>query len=248
MLDVSEIVAIFIQTRKFFLIINILIVLHMMNIHQDIAVDTERVNKVEMCPQNKTEWQKASRRLNCLDDINNPVNKYHCLPVHDLTTLVEFCYNDTRPRVVKGLCMTYVQQSKAMKGYDCATFDEGCPSVNYFTDEAYKFPSCVKINAVEQCFVAESTCRTSTNASPDLTDVTDPRPNETTISARQQKDKNVFLLISTAAVFLSILVAVTFYVWMKRNVDHQSIRTNTPKADLEGLLTKDSSQPDFDPV
>lgn len=34
--------------------------------------------------------------------------------------------------------MTYVQQSKAMKGYDCATFDEGCPSVNYFSDEAYK--------------------------------------------------------------------------------------------------------------
>lgn len=128
-------------------------------------MDTERVNKVEMCPQNKTEWQKASRRLNCLDDINNPVNKYHCLPVHDLTTLVEFCYNDTRPRVVKGLCMTYVQQSKAMKGYDCATFDEGCPSVNYFSDEAYKFPSCVKINAMEQCFVAESTCRISTNAS-----------------------------------------------------------------------------------
>lgn len=59
-----------------------------------------------------------------------------------------------------------------------------------------------------------------------MTDVTDPRPNETTISARQQKDKNVFLLISTAAVFLSILVAVTFYVWMKRNVDHQSIRTS----------------------
>lgn len=38
----------------------------------------------------------------------------------------------------EGLCMTYVQQSKAMKGYDCATFDEGCPSVNYFSDEAYK--------------------------------------------------------------------------------------------------------------
>lgn len=68
------------------------------------------------------------------------------------------------------------------------------------------------------------------SASTDLTDVTDPRANETTISgsrvARQQKDKNVVLIISTAVVFLFILVAVTFCVWMKRNVDHQSITTN----------------------
>lgn len=63
---------------------------------------TGGANRVDVCPRNKTEWQQASKRLNCLDDVRNPVNRYHCLPVHDLSTLLEFCYNQTRPRVVRG--------------------------------------------------------------------------------------------------------------------------------------------------
>lgn len=58
--------------------------------------------KVDVCPQNQTEWQGASRRLNCSDDAKSPVNKYHCLPVHNLTSLLEFCYSGHRPQVVKG--------------------------------------------------------------------------------------------------------------------------------------------------
>lgn len=67
-----------------------------------------RNNKVDMCPQNKTEWQEASRRLNCSDDAKNPFNRYHCLPLHDLSALTEFCYNMTRPQVVKGRQITYI--------------------------------------------------------------------------------------------------------------------------------------------
>lgn len=62
------------------------------------------INKVDVCPQNQTEWQKASRKLNCSDDSKNPLNRYHCLPVHNLTTLMEFCYNQPSPQVVKGTC------------------------------------------------------------------------------------------------------------------------------------------------
>lgn len=58
--------------------------------------------KVDVCPQNQTEWQEASRKLNCSDDAKSPVNKYHCLPVHNLTSLLEFCYSGYRPQVVKG--------------------------------------------------------------------------------------------------------------------------------------------------
>lgn len=59
-------------------------------------------NKVDVCPNNKTEWEKASKRLNCTDIASNTKNRYHCLPVKDLTTLMEFCYNKTRPRVTSG--------------------------------------------------------------------------------------------------------------------------------------------------
>lgn len=60
-------------------------------------------HKVELCPKNTNEWQIASRRLNCTNDISNPKNRYHCLPANDLSTLVEFCYDETRLGVVKGI-------------------------------------------------------------------------------------------------------------------------------------------------
>lgn len=57
---------------------------------------------VDVCPQNQTEWQEASKRLNCSDDAKSPKNKYHCLPVHNLTSLLEFCYSEPSPQVVIG--------------------------------------------------------------------------------------------------------------------------------------------------
>lgn len=58
--------------------------------------------RVNECPRDEKEWQKASIRLNCSGDAFGSVNKYHCLPADNLTTLLEFCYSRTRPQVVKG--------------------------------------------------------------------------------------------------------------------------------------------------
>ena len=60
-------------------------------------------HKVRDCPRDGKEWEKASKRLNCSSGFLNTENKYHCLPVHNLTTLLEFCYNRTRINVVKGI-------------------------------------------------------------------------------------------------------------------------------------------------
>lgn len=59
-------------------------------------------HKVIDCPRDGKEWQHASHRLNCSDDASSPMNRYHCLPADNLTTLLEFCYNRTRTQVVKG--------------------------------------------------------------------------------------------------------------------------------------------------
>ena len=60
------------------------------------------IHSVSDCPRNKTEWQRASSRLNCSDDFTNVRNKYHCLPTDSLTTLVEFCYSRIRYHVTTG--------------------------------------------------------------------------------------------------------------------------------------------------
>lgn len=59
-------------------------------------------NRVSVCPRDEKEWQRASHRLNCSSDARNPINRYHCLPLEKLTTLVELCYNETRIQLVKG--------------------------------------------------------------------------------------------------------------------------------------------------
>ena len=59
-------------------------------------------HRVRDCPRDETEWQKASKRLNCTSDVWSTNNKYHCLPADNLTTLLEFCYNRTRAQVVEG--------------------------------------------------------------------------------------------------------------------------------------------------
>ena len=59
-------------------------------------------HKVSYCPRDEKEWQKASNRLNCSDDVTDVVNRYHCLPTDRLTTLLEICYNRTRTQVIEG--------------------------------------------------------------------------------------------------------------------------------------------------
>lgn len=62
----------------------------------------ETAHRVSHCPRDEKEWQKASKRLNCSDDVTSPKNRYHCLPIDNLSTLLEFCYNRTRAQVIKG--------------------------------------------------------------------------------------------------------------------------------------------------
>lgn len=62
----------------------------------------ETAHRVSHCPRDEKEWQKASKRLNCSDDVLSPKNRYHCLPIDNLSTLLEFCYNRTRAQVIKG--------------------------------------------------------------------------------------------------------------------------------------------------
>lgn len=164
---------------------------------------------MELCPKNTKEWQTASRRLNCTNDISNPKNRYHCLPANDLSTLVEFCYNETRPGVVKGSCMLYVQKINYLNGYNCSGFKDGCPNKMYSSDESYLFPRCLEINPKRHCFVAESSCQGNTSGN-----IQTSYPASTETSKR--KDNALAWSISLAAMLLLVvIVIVTICNWKK---------------------------------
>nr|XP_034313111.1 uncharacterized protein LOC117684563 isoform X2 [Crassostrea gigas] len=193
-----------------------------------------RTNIFDMCPQNITEWQQASRRLNCSGDSKNPLNRYHYLPVHDLSTLMEFCYNQTRPRVVTGLCMTYVQGINILDSYNCMAFDNGCPDMFYLSDESYRFPACFKIDPFGRCYVAESSCTPKTSPSTNAISALTISPNGTLSFAtptngwtnnRMNMSLTLFLLYGTL-LLLSLIVYV-IYILNRRQL--QKKKDKSPK-------------------
>nr|XP_034313097.1 uncharacterized protein LOC105335099 isoform X2 [Crassostrea gigas] len=173
------------------------------------------VNKVDICPQNKTEWEEASRRLNCSNDTKPPLNRYHCLPVHDLTTLMEFCYNRTRPQVVKGLCMVYVQESNYFNSYNCTTFEDGCPDMFYLSDESYKYPKCMDIDPIGRCYLAESSCKLATTTSSDITSISRAAENS---SSPKSTDDVMVIAISTSLGFLVLTCIVVAIIYKRRDI------------------------------
>lgn len=195
-----------------------IILVSAINVHRTTVLARKIAHKVELCPKNTKEWQIASRRLNCTNDISNTKNRYHCLPANDLSTLVEFCYDETRLGVVKGSCMLYVQRIKYLDGYNCSGFRDGCPDKMYFSDESYLFPRCSEINPKRLCFIAESSCQG--NASGNI-QTSHPASTET---SKRKDDNALAWSISLATVLLLVVIVIVIICYWKKGACQQRIR------------------------
>nr|XP_022291466.1 uncharacterized protein LOC111102848 [Crassostrea virginica] len=140
--------------------------------HREVLATRTANRRVRDCPQDEKEWRKASKRLNCSDDAFSSVNRYHCLPADNLTTLIEFCYKRTRLQVIRGLCMVFIERIDIVNHYRCSKFNEGCPNTRYYSDEMYKFPACLEINPTQRCYKAEASCQQSTRVITDVQNTT----------------------------------------------------------------------------
>lgn len=97
------------------------------------------VYTTDLCPQNQVEWSKRSSFLNCNE------SSYMCLPNEHFTELLEFCYNANRVHITPSICMYLNGGNSVLNGYNCSRFKHGCPNSSYFTDEVYKYQSCLSI-------------------------------------------------------------------------------------------------------
>lgn len=63
------------------------------------------VHSVKSCPTDAKTWDEAARRRNCSLDLDPKVtrNRYQCVPDAYKTSLLEFCYDEPRPLVEKGI-------------------------------------------------------------------------------------------------------------------------------------------------
>ncbi|XP_061187951.1 uncharacterized protein LOC133195977 [Saccostrea echinata] len=162
------------------------------------------VYPVTSCPKNDTEWQRASRKLNCSEIVGKP-NHYHCLPIHDLSQLVQFCYNRLSGLVESGLCVI-LSQSSILDIKECGMFASGCPDKNYIPTMMYQFPACLEIIGSSGCYSADPACRK----------VNPPTQTERIIDMLHVIIPGIFLLLA------AIYTCITLFICQKRTPKDQT--------------------------
>lgn len=105
------------------------------------------------CPTDETSWIQRSREK-CKDSNN----LYHCLPTQWLNDSREECF--TAERIQSGNCAIFYTDTI---GYDrfSRCFGKnftGCPDNLYLSNETYLYPSCLRINPDELCYLADKNC------------------------------------------------------------------------------------------
>ncbi|XP_056007575.1 uncharacterized protein LOC125666226 isoform X2 [Ostrea edulis] len=86
---------------------------------------------VDICPENETEVEEASERLNCSFGFHETTNEYHCVPFSNLTQLVEFCYPKT-----SGLIEKVPMCSRINKELRCYLAEPSCPPVRQVSSDS----------------------------------------------------------------------------------------------------------------
>lgn len=158
----------------------------------------------DSCPRNSTEWRERSLSLNC-----SKTNGYTCIPNEDFTKLLQFCYTDLRIRIQKGMCLFLYRHNSLVDAMSCRTFMKGCPDVSYFSDDIFKYQSCLSIG--NGCFLADPLCNSTSET------LTTP----STISDRDSLDKEHLMLIWMLTLLVYVIVAILFggiYLYQKIKV------------------------------
>lgn len=144
------------------------------------------------CPTNETSWIQRS-----MEKCKDSNYLYHCLPTQYLNDSKEECL--TAERIQSGNCAIYYTDTMKI-GYDrlsrCYGKNfTGCPENLYLSNETYLYPSCLKINPYELCYLADKSCAPLTINN--TTDATSSQGRDDTNKANQI---SVFCLVYSAIV------------------------------------------------
>lgn len=149
------------------------------------------VYKTKFCPRNQKDWNERSSALNCTER-----NAFLCLPNENLTQLLEFCYSDSKIRIQEGICLFLYKRYSLVDAYECHGFTHGCPNTSHFSDEIYKYPSCVSLG--EGCFLSEPFC------------------TRRTLPKRSHEDNNLVWILMLFGIILTIATIISIILCFKR--------------------------------
>ncbi|XP_062583268.1 uncharacterized protein LOC134245034 [Saccostrea cucullata] len=163
------------------------------------------------CPLNRTAFIAASVRMNCSGDA-----RYLCTPNKDLSSLIEFCTKVKRKPWGPDNCVKHQSNGYLTHVYCKSTFRGGCPNELYFDDEIYKFPSCLKINTIQKCFLEDRNCipveRNTTYHN--LINVTNDDSNNRSLHS-SEPNENPALLWMLGLLIIPLISIIVFIIWCR---------------------------------
>lgn len=157
------------------------------------------VYTTEFCPRNQKEWSERSLALNCTDG-----NAFMCFPNGNLTQLLEFCYKESKIRIQEGICLFLYKRYSLLDAYDCRGFTYGCPTASHFSDEIYKYPSCVSLG--EGCFLSEPSC------------------SRHTLPVQSFEDNDLVRIVIPLGITTLVIAIIIFVLYHKRKSVSQFLR------------------------
>nr|XP_022287434.1 uncharacterized protein LOC111100116 [Crassostrea virginica] len=179
------------------------------------------MRKVNICPRNPTELERASEFLGCSsDEYGN--NQYMCLPNEEKTSLFEFCYGGLMGMKEKGYCLG-VSEGK-LTTHSCKDFLFGCPNEPWKSHEFYKYPACQAINIRDKCYRLDPSCPTGYD-----------KNNETILEVSEIRDPNVVIYSILGAMIVLLVTIILFLLW-ERNKLKKDYRDRNGKHENAQLM------------
>ncbi|XP_062620858.1 uncharacterized protein LOC134282465 [Saccostrea cucullata] len=157
------------------------------------------VHSTNICPMNDKAWSNASLRMHC-----NDTHGYHCVPDKNFSSLIEFCYPlGRRIPFQKGNCLE-LAYTGILNHVKCGHFSYGCPDKDYFSNEIYQYPACLRV--ADSCFAADLSCLKTQYFKPC------EKANCTCPVKQSIKGGNTFTALVVTIALLSVFVLVRILV------------------------------------
>lgn len=183
---------------------------------------------MDECPNDRTEFETAAKRRNCTRN-----TRYLCAPDKYLTSLIEFCTDQTRSLYEKDNCIK-LDGTGYLNHYKCADkFISGCPTMPYTDEDIYDYPACISINKDRRCFVAEKDCHERHSATTAGNGNRPRRENGGNIINLDGIKKTTFLIVVILLLVMLILLGLTSFIFYKRS--------RKEKGEMENPLYREGS-------
>lgn len=120
------------------------------------SLNSPLLMQVAECPMNEASWRQKSTKI-CN---NTQDSSYHCLSTNFLNAYFEVCLKvQTIQSDYCAVYNTYSGTASFGNSSSCkGKTNFSCPTVPYYSNEIYRYPSCLKINPIKQCYLADPNC------------------------------------------------------------------------------------------